>query len=58
MYTMKMEEAVEVANLIHAKHSIPYHMVADDLEFSREVAEKFNAENRLIIENGEEIVLE
>ena len=58
VYTMKMEDAVEVANLIHAKHSIPYHMIADDLEFSREVAEKFNAENRLIIENGEEIVLE
>ena len=42
-----------------AKHNIPYHMTAADSGsfFDRERAEAFNVENRLIIEEGEEIEL-
>ncbi|MDR2854670.1 MAG: MBL fold metallo-hydrolase, partial [Methanomicrobiales archaeon] len=55
-FNMDMEEAIESATLVGAKHSIPYHMVPGEL-FSRERAELFELENRLIIADGEEIIL-
>ena len=60
VYNMDLEEAAECAALVKAKHNIPYHMVAADtgVLFDRETAERFNADNRLIISDGEEIVLE
>lgn len=53
-YNMDLEEALACAKLVGAKHSIPYHMIPGGL-FNRERAEKFEAENRLILESGEEI---
>ena len=60
VYNMDLEEAAECAALVKAKHNIPYHMAAADtgVLFDRETAERFNADNRLIISDGEEIVLE
>lgn len=55
-YNMDMEEAIESATLVNAKHSIPYHMAPGE-NFNQERAELFEVENRLIIADGEEIVL-
>ncbi len=59
IYNMDLEEAAACADLVKAKHNIPYHMTAADSGsfFDRDRAEAFNAENRLIIEEGEEIEL-
>lgn len=59
IYNMDLEEAASCADLVKAKHNIPYHMTAADSGsfFDRERAEAFNVENRLIIEEGEEIEL-
>ena len=59
VYNMGLEEAAKCAEEVGAKHNIPYHMIPGDRGiFDREVAEQFNATNRLIIEAGEEIELE
>ena len=55
-FNMDVEEAIECANLVQAKHSIPYHTFPGGL-FDRERAELFDAEGRLILANGEEIEL-
>jgi hypothetical protein len=52
-----MKEAIEVANLVKAKHSIPYHMIIGQT-FSREVAEQFKVQGQLIVADGEEIPIE
>ena len=59
IYNMDLEEAAACADLVKAKHNIPYHMTAADSGsfLDRDRAEAFNAENRLIIEEGEEIEL-
>ena len=57
VYNMGVEEAAECAKIIEAKHSIPIHMKPGAL-FDREIAESFDVPNRLIVEAGEEIVLE
>lgn len=59
-YNMGREEATECANLVGAKHNIPYHVIRADSGsyFDREAAEEFKPDNRLIIEEGEEIELE
>lgn len=59
IYNMDLEEAAACADLVKAKHNIPYHMTAADSGsfFDRERAEAFNVGNRLIIEEGEEIEL-
>ena len=57
-YTMPAEEATQAANIVQAKQSIPYHMTAADKgDFSQEVANKFSAENKLVIQKYEEIIL-
>lgn len=56
VYNMDLQEAAECAEIINAKHNIPIHMKPGAL-FDRELAEKFDAPNRLIVEAGEEIVL-
>ena len=53
-YNMGLEEAAECAAIIGAKHNVPVHMKPGEL-FDREIAEQFNAPNRLIIEAGTEI---
>jgi len=56
-YNMDIAEAVSCANLVGAKHSIPYHMAPGEL-FSMERAEQFDAENRMIVPAGETFVIE
>ena len=57
VYNMDMDEAVECAKKINARHSIPYHMAPGKL-FDAERAELFDAPGRLIVPAGEEIGLE
>ncbi|MCI8601219.1 MAG: MBL fold metallo-hydrolase [Oscillospiraceae bacterium] len=56
IYNMGPEEAARCAALIGAKKVIPIHMKPGGL-FDPEMAEKFNAPNRLILRPGEEIQL-
>jgi len=56
IYNMDLTEAAECAVLIAAKHNVPVHLKPGEL-FDREMAEQFNAPNRLIIEAGEEVEL-
>ena len=60
VYNMGLEEAAECAQLVGAKHNIPYHMTTTTTgrQFDRELAEQFDVENRLIIEDGEQIWIE
>ena len=59
IYNMGLDEAAECAEMVGAKHNIPYHMTATEgIVFDRELAEQFEAPNRLIVEAGEEIVIE
>ena len=59
IYNMGLDEAAECAEMVGAKHNIPYHVTArEGVIFDRELAEQFEAPNRLIIEAGEEIVIE
>lgn len=57
VYNMGLEEAAECANTINAKHNIPYH-IAPGADFDMDKAKAFDAPNKLIVEAGEEIVLE
>lgn len=62
-FNMDVEEAVECAKLIKAKHSIPNHMVpmfdtSDQSNlFSEDVANKFQIDGRLIVRPGASIEL-
>ena len=56
VYNMNPEEAAECARLIGAKHNIIIHVKPKAL-FDREIAEKWDAPNKLIVEPNEEISL-
>ena len=56
IYNMNVDESIECAKIIGAKHNIPVHMKPGAL-FDRVCAESFNAPNRLILEPGEELNL-
>jgi L-ascorbate metabolism protein UlaG (beta-lactamase superfamily) len=56
IYNMNPEEAAQCARLINAKHNIIVHLVPGKL-FSKEIAEKWDAPNKLIIEPRQEISL-
>lgn len=62
-YNMDVAEASECARLVAARHSIPVHLVPmDDPSdpaqlFSRERAEAFQAQGRIILQPGEELEL-
>ena len=56
-YNMDIEEASACAALVNARHSIPYHMAPGQL-FDRARAERFEGPGKLIVEAGEEIILE
>ena len=56
-YNMGLDEAIDCAKKVRARHSIPYHMAPGAL-FDRERAELFDVPGRLIIPAGEEITLE
>ena len=54
---MTAEEASQVADMIQARHSIPYHMNPEKL-FDAEIAERFTGMNKMVVKNGEEIGLD
>ena len=54
---MTAEEASQVADMIQARHSIPYHMNPEKL-FDAEIAERFTGMNKMVVKDGEEIGLE
>jgi len=56
VYNMDLAEASECAASIGARHSIPYHIAPGEL-FSSDLAEQFEAEGRIIVAAGEEIIL-
>lgn len=59
VYNMDVEEAIECAKTVGAKHSIPYHMIpANQGGFDETVAESFDVEGRLIVKPGDVLVLE
>lgn len=60
VYNMGLEEAAECAGMVGAKYNVPYHMTTTTTgrQFDRGLAEQFYAESRLIIEDGEEIIIE
>ena len=58
VYNMGPEEAAECAGIVGAKHNIPYHVIAGQgVYYDRQRAEQFNAPNRLIVDQGQEIEL-
>ncbi|MCR5213776.1 MAG: MBL fold metallo-hydrolase [Eubacterium sp.] len=60
VYNMDTAEATECAKLVNAKHNIPYHMVPsnDSRGFDMDVAESFDGPGRIILQPGEELLLE
>ena len=56
IFNMGIPEAIECANLIKARHSVPVHMSPGKL-FSEKKAKKFTALNALTITPGNEITL-
>ena len=59
VYNMGLEEAAHCAELVGAKYNIPYHNSTSNRGemFDRELAEHFEASNRLIVYPGEELEL-
>ena len=57
IYTMTARQASEAAGIVQAEHSIPYHTSVEKL-FDREIAEEFEAAGRIILDTGEELILE
>ena len=55
-YNMDLTEAALCAALIGARHNVPVHLKPGAL-FDRDMAERFEGPNRLIIDAGEEIDL-
>lgn len=56
-YNMGMDEAIACANLVKARHSIPYHIAPGSL-FDRARAELFTAEGAMIVADGEVITID
>ena len=58
IYNMGMDEAIKVAKMVNAKHNIPYHITGDITDkFDMERALQFDVDGKMIIQNGQEIVL-
>ena len=58
-FNLDAQEASACAELVGAKHSIPYHIASGSANnFDREIAEQFQAEGRIILEPGEELPVE
>lgn len=55
VYNMNASEASKCAELIKAKHTVPYHM-SPGKPFDRTIAETFVCENRFILADGDTIV--
>ena len=59
VYNMDTTEASECAELIGAKHSVPYHMIpARGNGFDQKAAERFKANGRIILKPGDVLELE
>ena len=60
IYNMDAAEASKCAEMVGAKHNLPYHTSAqnDGYNFDRDVAESFDADNRIILAPGDEINLD
>ena len=59
VYNMGVAEASECAELIGAKHTVPYHMIsANKNGFDRATAESFNGPGRIILKPGEVLEIE
>ncbi len=59
VYNMGVKEASECAELIGAKHTVPYHMIsANKNGFDRATAESFNGPGRIILKPGEVLEIE
>lgn len=60
VYNMDLDEAVKCAELVQAKHNIPYHIVEakNPEHFDKKRAEQFAAPNKMILEPGDEITVE
>ena len=60
VFNMGLEEAARCAEMVGAKHNIPYHNTTSNTGdmFDRDLAEQFEAENRLIVMPGEELKVE
>lgn len=60
MFNMGLEEAARCAEMVRAKHNIPYHNSTSNTGemFDRELAEQFDAPDRLIVFPREELLVE
>ena len=60
VYNMDLKEAAQCARLVGARHDIPYHVIpaSGDKFFDRERAGQFDSPNLLVVEPGEEILLQ
>jgi L-ascorbate metabolism protein UlaG (beta-lactamase superfamily) len=56
LFNMSVKEAAQCAALVGAKHNIPIHLKPKAL-FDKDLADKFDAPNRLLLEPGTEIEL-
>ena len=54
IYNMDAKEAAHCAKIIGAKQNVPVHMKPGEL-FSQQMAESFDADNRLIVKPGQTI---
>lgn len=59
VFNMGLKEAAKCAKQVGAKHNIPYHTSANASgpTYERKRAEKFDAPNRLLVDEGEEIAI-
>lgn len=56
IYNMDVKEASRCAQIVRARHSIPYHLAPGKL-FDREKAEEFDGPGKIILEPGEQLEL-
>ena len=58
IYNMGLEEAINAAKMVQAKHSIPYHMTGSSTnDFDENKADSFHVDGKLILKTGEQIEL-
>lgn len=57
IFNMGPEKATECADKIGARHSVPIHTAPPENEYNEKTVSRFTPKNRLIIKQGDEIVL-
>ncbi len=60
IYNMGLEEASQCAGLVEARYSIPYHMTTtvSGNSFDKNLAERFDAENRILVADGGTLLIQ